>query len=113
MASSANRDLLSIGIFLMIIAVSVVLASLNVMVWGLIPSFMIASYGCWLLVLAGMQSSSPQKYGRSASSLFGWGVLFIAVGGALFLAGISLLYSLVVVLIALAALAIFAALRRK
>jgi hypothetical protein len=113
MAGLADENLLSIGVFLVMIVVSILLASLNVITWGLVPPLMIALYGCWLLVLAGMQSSSPQKYGRGAFSLLGWGVLFIAVGGALFLAGFNLVYSFVVVLLALAALAIFAALRRK
>jgi hypothetical protein len=113
MASSIDRNLLSIGVFLIIVVVSVVLASVNVITWGLVPPLVIALCGCWLLVLAGMQSSSPQKYGQSAFSLLGWGVLFIAVGGALFLAGFSWVYSFTIVLLALAALAIFAALRRK
>jgi len=113
MANSVNRSLLSIGVFLIIIVVSVMLASLNVFAWGLVPPLMIALCGCWLLVLAGMQSSSPEKYGRSAMSLLGWGVLFIAVGGALFVAGFDLIYSFAIVLLALAALAIFAAFRRK
>lgn len=40
-------------------------------------------------------------------------MLSIAVGGALFLAGFGLIYAFAIVLLALAALAIFAALRRK
>ncbi len=113
MTNSVNRSLLSIGVFLIIVVVSVMLASLNVFAWGLVPPVMIALCGCWLLVLAGMQSASPEKYGRSAMSLLGWGVLFIAVGGALFLADFGLIYAFTIVLLALAALAIFAAFRRK
>jgi hypothetical protein len=68
-----------------------------------------------MLVLGGMQTSSPQKYGRSAFSLFGWGLLFIAVGSAWFLYGYGFgwIYSLAVVLLVLGALAIAAAFRRK
>lgn len=71
MTNSVNRSLLSIGVFLIIVVVSVMLASLNVFAWGLVPPVMIALCGCWLLVLAGMQSASPEKYGRSAMSLLG------------------------------------------
>lgn len=115
MASSVNRGLLSIGFLLIIIVVSVLLGSLNIVSWTMVPTLMIAMCGCWLLVLAAMQSASPEKYGRGAMSLMGWGVLFIAVGGALYVAGsgLNLVYSFAIVLLALAALAIFAAFRRK
>jgi hypothetical protein len=113
MASSINRGLLSIGIFLIIAVASIMLASLTIIAWELVPPLMIALCGCWLLVLAGMQSTSPEKYGRSATSLLGWGVLFIAVGGALFVVGFGLVYAFAIVLLALAGLAIFAAVRRK
>lgn len=69
--------------------------------------------GCWIIVLGGMQASSPQKYGRSAFSLFGWGLLLVAVGGAWFLYSYGWIYSLAVVLLVLGALAIAAALRKK
>jgi hypothetical protein len=105
--------LLSIGFLLIIIVVSVLLGSQNVVAWTLVPPMMIALCGCWLLALAALQSASPQKYGRGAMSLMGWGVLFIAVGGALFVADFGLVYSFAIVLLALAALAIFAAFRRK
>ncbi len=113
MAGSVNRGLLSIGVLLIIIVASVMLAALNAITWDLVSPLLIALCGCWLLVLAGMQSASPEKYGRSAMSFLGWGVLFIALGGALFVAGFGLIYSFAIVLLALAALAIFAAFRRK
>ena len=113
MASSVNRSLLSVGFLLIIIVISVLLGSMNVVAWTLVPPLMIALCGCWLLVLAALQSANPQKYGRGPMSLMGWGVLFIAVGGALFVAGFGLVYSFAIVLLALAALAIFAAFRRK
>jgi len=113
MASSVNRSLLSVGFLLIIIVISVLLGSMNVVAWTLVPPLMIALCGCWLFVLAALQSANPQKYGRGAMSLMGWGVLFIAVGGALYVAGFGLVYSFAIVLLALAALAIFAAFRRK
>jgi hypothetical protein len=66
-----------------------------------------------MLVLGGMQASSPQKYGRSSFSLFGWGLLLIAVGGAWFLYSFGWIYSLAVLLLVLGALAIAAAFRKR
>lgn len=112
MASSTNRGLLSIGVFFVIIVVSIVLGAF-VVGWWTIPPMIILLCGCWIIVLGGMQASSPQKYGRSAFSLFGWGLLLVAVGGAWFLYSYGWIYSLAVVLLVLGALAIAAALRKK
>jgi hypothetical protein len=114
LASSANRGLLSIGAFFVILVVSIVLGAF-VVGWLTVPPMIIALCGCWMLVLGGMQVSSPQKYGRSAFSLFGWGLLFIAVGSAwlLYSYGYDWIYSLAVVLLVLGALAIAAAFRKK
>jgi hypothetical protein len=112
LASSANRGLLSIGAFFVILVVSIVFGDF-VVGWLTVPPMIIALCGCWVLVLGGMQTSSPQKYGRSAFSLFGWGLLFIAVGSAWFLYRFGWIYSLAVVLLVLGALAIAAAFRKK
>jgi hypothetical protein len=114
-ASSANRDLLSIGAFLVILVVGIVLGAMNLVSWWLVPPLIIALSGCWVVALGAMQASSPQKYAYSAFSLFGWGLLLIAVGGAWFLYGFGLswAYSLAVILLVLAVLAVAAALRRK
>jgi hypothetical protein len=115
MAISANRSLLSIGAFLVIVVVAIILVPLGLISWLLVPPLIIALYGGWLLAMGGMQSSNPQKYQRSAFSLYGWGFLLIAVGGAWFLYGYGFgwYYSLAVILLVLGALAIVAAFRRK
>jgi hypothetical protein len=70
-------------------------------------------FGVWLLALAAMRAGSTQKYERGAFSTLSMGLLFIAVGGAWYLFSFNWLYSLAVILIALAALAIAAAFRHK
>lgn len=116
MAKSADRNLLSIGAFCVIIVVSLLLYLLPLGLlseWWMVLALIIALFGGWLIVLAGMQSSNPEKYGRSAFSFLGWGLLLVAVGGAWFLSVFGWLYSLSVILFVLGALAIAAAFRRK
>lgn len=112
MSGSADRGLLSIGAVLVIIVVSIVLGAF-VVGWWLVPPLAIALCGFWILVLGGMQASSPQKYGRSAFSLFGWGALLIAVGGAWYVYSYGWVYSMAIVLLVLGSVAIAAALRKK
>jgi Na+/pantothenate symporter len=113
-ASKGQRDLLSIGIVLVIVVVGILLwQPLQVIDWTMIVPFVIFVSGCWVVVLAGMQSSNPQKYGMNALTILGWGVLLVAIGGAWFLYYYSWIYSVIVVLLAFAALAIGAALKRK
>jgi hypothetical protein len=113
LASSTNRGLLSIGVFFVIIVVSIVLGAFVVGDWWTVPPMIITLCGCWTIVLGGLQTSSTQRYGRSAFSLFGWGLLLVAVGGAWFLYSYGWIYSLAVVLLVLGALAIAAAFRKK
>jgi hypothetical protein len=114
MASRAQRDLLSFGVFLIIIVVGILLwQPLQIIDYWMIFPFVIFVCGCWVVVLAGMQSSNTMKYGMSAFTLLAWGVLLVAVGGAWFLYYYGWVYSIVVLLLALAAIAISAALKRK
>lgn len=115
MAKMADRNLLTIGALFVIIVVSVLLyvpAGL-LTAWWMVVATMIVLFGGWLMALAVMQRSNPEKYGRGAFSYFGWGLLLIAVGGAWFLYTYNWVYSLAVILLVLGGLAIAAALRRK
>jgi len=115
MAKMADRNLLTIGALFVIIVVSVLLyvpAGL-LTAWWMILATMIVLFGGWLMALAVMQRSNPEKYGRGAFSYFGWGLLLIAMGGAWFLYTYNWVYSLAVTLLVLGALAIAAAFRRK
>ena len=117
MAESGKRDLLSIGVVLILVVVSILLYQPLQIVkdWTLVVPLIIALSGGWLAALAGMRVSSPQKYERDAFSTLSMGLLLIAVGGAWLVYGYGFgwLYSLVIVLLVLAALAIAAALKRK
>ena len=113
MAEGEKRGLLSIGIFLVILVISIILVPLG-LDWQLVPPLILALYGCWTIVLAGIRASNPQKYERGSFSTFAFGLILIAIGGAWFTYSIGEpLYSLAVILLVLGALAITAALRKK
>ena len=105
--------MLSLGVFLIIVVAAIVLFAAGLIDWTLIVPVILVLSGCWMLVLAAMRGSNPQKYATSAFSLLGSGLFMIAVGGAWYLFRFSPLYSLALVLLVLGALAIGAALRRK
>jgi hypothetical protein len=111
--AESKRQLLSIGVFLLIIVAVILIFAVNLIQWTLIIPLILVLSGCWTLVLAGMRASNPQKYERGAFSTTGLGLLMIAVGGAWYLFGINWLYSLALILLVFAAIAIAAALRRK
>jgi hypothetical protein len=112
--AESRRETLSIGVFLIIIVVSIILYAAQVIAdWTLVFPLILVLSGCWTLVLAGIRASNPQKYERGAFSTMGLGLLLIAVGGAWYLFAFNPLYSLALILLVLGALAIAAALRRK
>jgi hypothetical protein len=111
--AESRRETLSIGVFLIIIVVAIMLYVASLIDWTLIVPVVLVLSGCWTLVLAGMRASNPQKYERGAFSTMSLGLLLIAVGGAWYLFAVNPLYSLALVLLVLGALAIAAALRRK
>ena len=114
MSGNGNRGLLSIGIFLIILVVSIILCTpLDLIDWSLIPALILALYGCWTMALAGIRTSNPHKYERGPFSTFAMGLILIAVGGAWFMYSIEPLYSLATILLVLGVLAIAAALKRK
>jgi hypothetical protein len=106
--------MLSIGVFLIIIVVAIMIYVAQVITdWTLIFPLIFVLCGCWTLVLAGMRASNVQKYERGAFSTLSLGLVLIALGGAWYLFAFNPLYSLVIILFVFAALAIAAALRRK
>jgi uncharacterized membrane protein len=112
--TESSRDLLSIGAFLIIIVVAILLFAAGLIDWTLIVPVILVLSGCWTLVLAGMRASNSQKYERGAFSTMGLGLILIAVGGGWYLFSVNLaLYAVVLILLALAAIAIAAAVRRK
>lgn len=114
MADTGKRGLLSFGVFLIIVVVSIFLyASLKVIGWTLILPLILMFSGFWLAVLAGIRFSSPLKYERGPFSTLSWGLLLVALGGAWFAYGFGWFYSLIIILLVFAVLAIATALKRK
>lgn len=112
--AQGSRELLSIGVFFLIIAVGLVLYALNVIAdWTLIIPLVLMLSGCWIVVLAGLRVSKSGNYERGAFSTMTLGLLLMALGGAWYLFRFSWLYSLVLVLLIFGVLAIVAALRQK
>ena len=112
--AESSRETLSIGVFLIIIVVAIVLYAAQVITdWTLIIAIVLVLSGCWTLVLAEIRASNPQKYERGAFSTVSLGLLLITVGGAWYLFPSNPLYSLALALLVFGTLAIAAALRRK
>lgn len=114
--AESKRQLLSIGVFPLIIVVVIVLyaAVPNIVTLADVVPLILVLSGVWTLVLAAIRSSSPQKYERGAFSTLNMGLLMIAVGGAFYLVYYSYwLYALALLLLVLGAIAIAAALKRK
>jgi O-antigen/teichoic acid export membrane protein len=111
--SESRRQLLSIGVFLIILVVAILLVATNILVWTLIVPLVLALFGIWILALAVMRRANPQNYERSSFSTMAIGLCLIVIGGAWYLVTFNWLYSLALILLALAAIAIVAALGRK
>ncbi len=111
--SGSNRTLLTIGVFILTIIIAIVLYVAGLIDWTLIVPVVFLLTGLWMLALGAIRMGKPVKYERSAFSTMALGLAAITVGGAWFLFGINWLYSLIVILLAIAALAIAAALQRK
>jgi hypothetical protein len=115
--SESRRQLLTIGVFFIIVVVAILLNPLGVAKnWWNVLQLIIVLFGVWMLVLAAMRAQSPQKYARSPYSTVQMGVLLMALGGAWFLWGITSdgwIYSIALLLLAPGAIAIASAMRRK
>jgi hypothetical protein len=112
--AESKRQLLTIGVFLLIIVAVIVLFAANLIGWALIIPLVLVLSGVWILVLAGIRGQAPQKYERGAFSTLSMGLLLIALGGAWYLfIYVNWLYAIAVLLLVLGAIAIAAALKRK
>ena len=111
--SESNRTLLTIGVFIVTIVVAILLYAVGLIDWTLIIPVVLVLSGLWMLALGAIRASKPVKYERSSFGTMALGLCAIAVGGAWFLFSFNWLYSLVVILLVVAALAIVAALKRK
>ena len=111
-----QKGLLSIGVFVIIVAVCLVALGAKI-ITGIeeVFSLIIAFYGVWVMILAGIGRSDEEKYERSSFSVFAWGVLLTAIGGAWFLniRTTQWMYSLALVLFILGILVVVTALRSR
>ncbi|MFB3889695.1 MAG: hypothetical protein ACE14S_09410 [Candidatus Bathyarchaeia archaeon] len=108
-----KRGLLTLGAFFISVVVGILLYAAKLIDWTLIVPVVLVVFGIWMLALAGMRSSSPTKYGPSGFATMSIGLVLIAVGGAWYLFTVNWLYSIVLLLLVFAALAVAAAMKRK
>jgi hypothetical protein len=113
MMSESRRQLLSIGIFFIILVAAILLVAAKVLTWGLFGPFVLVLLGIWIVALAAMRGSNPQKYERSAFGTMAMGGGLIVLGAAWYVFTFGWLYSVALILLALGLIAIAAALRRK
>jgi drug/metabolite transporter (DMT)-like permease len=106
-------ELLSLGALLVIAAALLVAFSVGVItrideVFALI----IALYGVWTMILAGIRVRNPEKYGRGAYSTLVMGVLLTAFGGAwvLYIEGTNIIVTIALILVVVGILAVATAL---
>jgi hypothetical protein len=111
--SEVRRQLFTIGTFFIILVVAIVLLASGAIDWKLIVPVVLVLFGAWILMLAVIRKSNPQKYERGTFSTLSLGMLLVAVGGAWYIATFNWLYSVALILLVFGALAIAAALKRK
>jgi len=102
--------LLSFGVFLVIVAVWIAAFLLElILVENIVPLILLSS-GVWTVVTAGLKAVKPEE---GAFSTFSWGMLFIVLGGSLYMinTGMNPMYTVVLVLALIGVLAVAAALR--
>src|SRR4030067_1358363 len=104
--TGSRRDLISVGAFLIIIVVAIVLSAIGLIDWTLIVPVILVLSGCLLLGLGALKPPTTQKYAPSSFYMLASGLLLIALGGAWYLLRFNFLYSLALVLLVLGVLAI-------
>lgn len=103
---------------MVIIALMLVAYATEIVDLGQMMALIIAFYGVWTVILAGIRMRNPEKYGRGAQSTLTMGIVLIAIGGAWLLlsAGISAILAIALLLVIIGILAVVSALpsfRRK
>ncbi|MDR0373039.1 MAG: hypothetical protein LBI79_05730 [Nitrososphaerota archaeon] len=113
MGSEQKRTLLTLGFFFLAITVAILFHAVGFINWTLIVPVVFVFCGLWLLALGAIRMGKTERYERSGFSTIMFGLITLAVGGAWFVFTINWLYSVVVILLVVAALAIVAALQHK
>ena len=112
--SESRGQLLTIGVFFIVVVVAILLYAANLIgnALNIFPMILLL-FGVWMIVLAVIRAQSRQKYERSAFGTLEMGILLMGVGGAWLLFRASILYSIALLLLTLGIIAIVSALRRK
>ncbi len=113
MSNETNRQLLTIGVFILAIVVALLLLVTGVIGWILVVPVVFVLSGVWFLMLGAMRRDKSIKYERSPFGTMALGLVTIAIGGAWILATINWIYAVILVLLMVAGIAITAALRHK
>ncbi|MFQ6068630.1 MAG: hypothetical protein ACE5KD_03705 [Candidatus Bathyarchaeia archaeon] len=107
-----HLGLLTFGVFLIIVAVWIAASVLAIITTKNLVPLILLSSGVWTVVVAGIKTVIPEE-NNGAFSTFGWGMLFIVLGGSWYLnnVGMPIEFTVVFVLLLLGALAVVTALR--
>jgi hypothetical protein len=109
--AKVHLGLLSFGAFLIVVAVwTAALAYRVIAAENLVPLIVLSS-GVWVVLVAGLKLARSTEAGIFRT--FGWGMLFVVLGGAMYMMnqGMNPVYTVVLVLLLIGALAVVAALR--
>ena len=100
--------LLSFGALLVIGAVALIAYAAQLIEFVEVLALIIASYGVWTMILAGIRVKNPEKYGRGAYSTLVMGVILTALGGAweLNIRGTDIIMTLALILVVIGILAL-------
>jgi cobalamin synthase len=105
-------EMLSFGVFAIIVAFTLVAYSATIINAGQIFPIIIAVYGIWTIMLAGIRTQNPERYGRGAYSTLVMGVILLGIGGTWFLltAGLNPFLAVALLLVIVGILAVVSAL---
>ena len=101
--------MLTVGVFLIIAAVLLVAFEVgSIQRLDEAVAIIIALYGVWTMVLAGIRVRNPEKYGRGAYSTLVMGVVLTALGGAwvFFIETASIIVAVAIILVVIGILAV-------
>ncbi len=111
--SESRSQLLSIGVFCIILVVAILLTATGTLGWAQGLQLSLVLFGAWIIVLAAMRTTTSQKYERTAFSTAAMGGGLVILGAAWYIFHFGWLYSLALILLALGLIAIIAAVKRK
>ena len=111
--AESRTAVLSLGVLLVIIVVSILFFMAGLIDWTLVVPVIMVLSGGWLIVLTPMRRSKVGGYTTSAFSFAATGLVLISLGIAWYAFRFGFLYSVVIILLVLGGIAIVAALRTR